>query len=225
MKLLILSDIHGEYEKLNKVIESIEDKFDIIVCNGDVTDMFNIPKEFSQLDIADLIIQKILSMNKPLLCVPGNHDPYEILNVFDDYGINLHEKIKTIEKIDFIGFGGADTPFNTMFEPSEREIEESLGKLKKEIKNRFVFVVHNPPKNTKLDLTSAGKHVGSGVIRNFILENKPILVISAHIHEASGIDKIDKTTLFYPGAVFDGFYGIVEITERGVECKIKKVDV
>ena len=225
MKLLILSDIHGEYEKLKKIVESLNENFDVIICNGDITDMFNVPKEFSQLDVADIVIQKLLSIGKPLLCVPGNHDPYEIIPILDDYGVNIHEKIKTINGIDFIGFGGADTPFNTKFEPGEKEIEESLNKMQKKIKNKFVLIVHNPPKNTKLDTTSSGLHVGSAAIREFILNKKPILTVSAHIHEAKGIDNLGSTVLFYPGPVFEGFYGVVEIRGNEIKCDIKEVEV
>jgi len=88
-----------------------------------------------------------------------------------------------------------------------------------------VLVAHNPPKNTKVDTTIMKKHVGSESIRKFIEKRQPILVISAHIHEARAVDKIGKSTLFYPGALFEGYYGIVEIKGKDVKCESRKIKI
>ena len=52
---------------------------------------------------------------------------------------------------------------------------------------------------------------------------KPLVSISAHMHESPGIDKIGNTVLFYPGPFYDGKYGIVEIKGDGVRCEIRDV--
>jgi hypothetical protein len=225
MKIIVIADIHGEINKLKKVINSIKEPYDLIISPGDFTDMYNHPMEFSQMDIANLIIHKLISLHKPIFCVPGNQDPYEILNILDGFDANLHEKIRSFNSLNFIGFGGAVTPFATKFEPPEEETKTSLEKLVKDVKNNFVLLVHNPPKNTKLDKTAGGKHVGSKVIGDFIIKHKPILTVSAHIHESAGIDKLGNTTLFYPGPVMEGKYGVVEIDRGKVKCRIKEVGV
>jgi len=225
MKILVLADIHGEFIKAGSVIDKINTKgIDLILCPGDFTDMFNIPEGFSQMDVADMVLQKILSLGIPTLCVPGNHDPYEILELFKEYETNLHARVRDIKGHVFLGFGGAPTPFGTTFEPSEEETREELQRLGKQVKkNNFVLVVHNPPKDTKLDLAATGKHVGSRAIREFIEKKQPLLAISAHIHEAAGLDSIGETTVFYPGCVFNGKYGIVEIKGGSVTCKSMRV--
>jgi Icc-related predicted phosphoesterase len=223
MKILLVADIHGEIENLSKLIHGIKDDVDLIICPGDFTDIFNTPEGFSQLDIAELIIHKLLSLKKPVLCVPGNHDPYEIIDIFEEYGVNLHGCVKTFNNIDFVGFGGAETPFHTKFEPSESEIEDCFKKIEPNIKNRFVLVTHNPAFNTRFDEIPNNKHVGSKAIRSFIENKKPILAISAHIHERGGIDSLGDTKMFYPGPIFEGYYGIIEINEN-VNCEIKKVE-
>lgn len=225
MRILVIADIHGYYEKAFEKLRKIDmSGFDIMVCPGDFTDMFNQPPGFSQMDVADLLIQKMLAFNLPIYCIPGNHDPHEILDIFNEYEVNLHDRVNIFKGLKFLGFGGAATPFNTVFEPSEADIGNSLDKLDKEVKNRnFILVVHNPPKNTKLDLVADGNHVGSQVIRKFIEEKQPIISISAHIHESPGIDKIGDTTLFYPGPFYEGKYGIAEIKGNGVKCEIKQV--
>ncbi len=225
MKILVIADVHGQYKKLRKLVGKISEPFDIILTPGDITDMYSLPTDFTQTDIANLVIQSMLSLGKPLLAVPGNHDPYEILDVFEEYGINLHGKVRDMAGMRFIGYGGAATPFNTLFEPSEDEIKKCLAGLSSNIKGDFILIVHNPPKGTKMDSTADGKHVGSDAVRNFILERKPLLAISAHIHEAAGTDKLGETTLFYPGVCHEGYYGVVEIEGRSVKCERKKVEI
>ena len=222
MRILVIADVHGEISALTKMIAKLEmENFDVVVCPGDFSDTNNIPEGYSQLDISEIVVQKLLSLKKPVLCVPGNHDPYEILDVFDEYGVNLHGAAKKIMGMEFVGFGGALTPFNTPFEPTEEEITACLKKFKAGGKG-IVFVTHSPPFGTKLDMVSSGAHTGSKAIRDFITERQPILAVSAHIHESAGTDKLGSATLFYPGAAFEGFYGIAEIGKE-VKCETRRI--
>ncbi|MBU0530646.1 MAG: YfcE family phosphodiesterase, partial [Nanoarchaeota archaeon] len=131
-------------------------------------------------------------------------------------------KKKKIKDLTIIGWGGALTPFNTSFEPPEGETREALERLTTNLTGEFILLLHNPPKDTKLDLVG-GKHVGSAAEKELVEKKKPLLVLSAHIHESPGIDKIGDTTIFYPGPVFNGHYGIVEINGKRVKCVSKKI--
>jgi Icc-related predicted phosphoesterase len=222
IRILVIADIHGEFEKFSKLIDKTkEHDFDLVICPGDFTDIHNTPEGYSQIDIAELILQKLLSLGKPVFCIPGNHEPYDILEMFDEYGVNLHGRVRKFKGIEFTGFGGAATPFNTKFEPTEEEIKEALEKRVKDIKGRFILITHNPPFGTNLDKTESGEHVGSKTIKGFIEKNKPLLAISAHIHEAGGVDRLGETALFYPGVAYEGYYGLVEAGKK-IKCKIKK---
>lgn len=226
MKILIIADIHGNFELASDILHNIKDEYDLIIAPGDFTDIFNVPPGFTQANIADMVLQKLLAMGKPALCVPGNHDPYEILGVLEEYDVNLHHKVRKFRGKKFLGWGGAPTPFDTPFEPEEEETRDVLNELGKEVeKGGFILVTHNPAKNTKLDTIISGEHVGSHEIRKFIEEKQPILAISAHIHESSGEEKIGKTTLFYPGPLYDGYYGIVTVDKNGVKTQIKRAKV
>ncbi len=221
-KIMVVADIHGEFEKFSKIVDKTkEHDFDLVICPGDFTDVFNTPEGYSQVDITELILQKLLSFGKPVFCVPGNHDPYDTLDLLDEYNVNIHGRVKKLKGLEFVGFGGAATPFNTKFEPTEEEIKETLDKGVNDIKGKFILVTHNPPFGTNLDKTETGEHVGSKTIREFIEKNKPLLAISAHIHEAGGIDKLGETTLFYPGVAYEGCYGLVKVGEE-IKCEIKK---
>lgn len=221
-KIMVVADIHGEFEKFSKIVDKTkEHDFDLVICPGDFTDVFNTPEGYSQVDITELILQKLLSFGKPVFCVPGNHDPYDTLDLLDEYNVNIHGKVKKLKGLEFVGFGGAATPFNTKFEPTEEEIKETLEKGVNDIKGKFILVTHNPPFGTNLDKTETGEHVGSKSVREFIEKNKPLLAISAHIHEAGGIDKLGETTIFYPGVAYEGYYGLVEVGKE-IKCEIKK---
>ncbi len=222
MKILVVADIHGEIGAVSKLVEKVKNtEFDMVICPGDFTDMFNIPEGYSQTDMAETVIQKLVSLGKPLLCIPGNQDPYEITELFEEYDVNLHAVTREIGGIHFIGFGGAATPFNTKFEPTEEEITDSLERSAKEVGKRFLLVTHNPPAGTKLDKVESGEHVGSKAIRKFIEKHAPLLNLSAHIHENSGVDTIGKTKIFYPGTLYEGNYGLVRLGKT-VKCEIKK---
>ena len=226
MKILVVADVHGNFELASEILSRIKTNYDIMISPGDFTDIFNVPQGFSQINIADMVLQKMLALGKPAFCVPGNHDPYEILHTFDEYNVNLHNKVKEFRKMKFLGWGGAPTPFDTPFEPEEDETRERLTDLGKEVENsKFILVTHNPPKNTKLDRIISGEYVGSIEIRKFIQERQPVLAISAHIHESGGEDKIGNTTLFYPGPLYEGFYGIVNVDKTGVKTEIKRIEI
>jgi Icc-related predicted phosphoesterase len=225
MRILVVADVHGKFEILQKIMDDVEDEqFDMIIAPGDFTDMFDVPTNFSQMDVADIVIQKLMIPNKPLLCIPGNHDPYEILDVFEDYGTNMHNKTKEISDMVFVGWGGAATPFNTLFEPSEEETEEALNALLKNVSGNWVLVTHSPPKGTILDMVK-DKHVGSAGVKKIIEKRQPVVAISAHIHENSGTDNVGKTPVFYPGPAYKGYYGFVEITNGKAECSVKRVNI
>lgn len=225
MKFLVLADIHSDYEKLGEILSEERGKFDAIIAPGDFTDMYEIPEGFTQLEMAEIVITKIIAAKKPVFAVPGNHDPYGIMETFKDYGINIHCEVRKTGNFDIMGWGGAMTPFDTRFEPTEEETDEYIKKTFKSIKSKnFILVVHNPPHDTALDMLQDKTHVGSKAIRRFIEDKKPVASVSAHIHESDGDDKIGDTVIFYPGAVFEGKYGIMEITkDKKVKCESKKL--
>ena len=224
MKILVIADVHGYSEDISEFFKKIDaSDFDLIVSPGDFTDMFNQPPGFSQHNVADIILQKLVAFGTPLFCVPGNHDPYEIIEAFEDYDVNLHGKVKKFKGETFIGWGGALTPFNTAFEPTEEETTEALNRMGKTSGTGAIFISHNPAKDTRLDKMANGKHVGSPAIRKFIEEKKPKLVISAHIHESRGEDRIGDTVIFYPGPFYAGIYGVVTVEGNNIRCETKKI--
>jgi len=220
MEILIISDIHSDLENLMEYIDKLALlNFDVIVFPGDFSDVP--PKGFSSIDISKIIIEELKTLKKPILALPGNWDK-DVIELLEKEGISLHGHGKVIENIGFYGFGGAKTPFGTLFEPSEKEIENGLKKAFKEIENTKikVQVTHAPPFGTKLDIVYSGAHVGSEAVRKAIETYKPVLAISAHIHEARGVDELNGTKLINSGRFPEGYCGLASIKNEKVETKI-----
>ena len=74
-----------------------------------------------------------------------------------------------------------------------------------------IFVPHASPKDTAIDLTHSGKHVGSSAVRDFIRLRKPDATICGHIHEARGIDRIDGLPVVNCGPAGKGYYVVMTI--------------
>lgn len=222
MKLLVLGDNHNDIENVLLFLDKIRgNEFDVVVYSGDFTDV-NTPKGFTQEDIAKLLIEELKTLNKPLVAIPGNNDAKSIIPLLEKEGISIHGKGKVIKDVGFYGYGGAKTPFNTTIEPSEDEVKAGLNVGWSAVdKAKFkVQVTHNPPLNTRLDMITAGLHVGSKVVRDFIETKKPVVAISAHIHEARGIDRLGSVFLMNSGRFSEGYCGLVEIKDSGTDGNI-----
>ena len=104
--------------------------------------------------------------------------------------------------------------FEELFLFGQSEIEGFLFEGFEKVKDtKFkIMVPHMPPKDTKLDIIAAGAHVGSQSVRDFILKHKPDIVLSGHIHEARGTEKIEDTTICNAGMFCEG--GYIKITKQ-----------
>jgi Icc-related predicted phosphoesterase len=218
MKVLLLTDIHGEVENLKKIIE--KESYDALLCAGDLSDA----NEYSQYEEKLYeVLEAFEDGGEMSKAVPGNMDrEEECVRALIDHRMNIHKKIASFEEFDVVGYGGGQTPFDTPFEPSGDEIYQALDTLYGRMKSdRKVGVVHQPPKDSKLDIVD-GEHVGSEEVRDLIEEKDFNLVLTGHIHESDGVDEIEGTKVVNPGAVADGKYGIAEIGEE-IDLEINEI--
>ncbi len=206
MRILALSDIHGNFKAVKKILER-ESACDVILLCGDLTTLG------TAKEVVDAL-QQIRSRAVPLLAVAGNMDSPDIdaALVAGDCSIN-----GTGKKIGDVGFFGVSAaPLSPLHTPYEIPEDEILLKAKRgwnEIKDvrRKVFVPHAPPRKTTLDRTFLGSHVGSTSIRAFIEQYEPDVVVCGHIHEARGIDTLGRVRMMNCGQAAKGYYGIIEI--------------
>lgn len=218
MRLLLLTDIHGNNENLEKILSTEE--FDGVLCAGDISDAREFENYQGKLDE----ILDTLEDNTGLVkAVPGNMDPEEkCVRTLIDRKMNIHKKIASFQSFDVVGFGGGQTPFGTPFEPSGSEIRESLevlhGRMSSGLK---AAVIHQPPKDTKLDIAE-GNHVGSEEVRALLEEKDFDFLLTGHIHESYGTDTLGNTLMVNPGPVCEGHYGVLEV-EESFEVELKTI--
>ena len=216
MKIISFGDIHEDLNNLTLLKNEMESA-DLVIVTGDLTN-FNGRKE------AERVIDEIMKYNENVLAQLGNLDQPEVNDYLTEKGINLHRNGFIRDDIGIFGVGGSNlTPFNTPTEFSEDEIETFLLEGIDKVKDaKFkIMVPHMPPKDTKIDIITAGAHVGSQSVRDFILKHKPDITLSGHIHEARGSDTIENTLAFNAGMFREGGYVIITKTPGGLSAELK----
>jgi uncharacterized protein len=216
MKIISFGDIHEDYSNLIPLKNELENA-DLVIVTGDLTN-FNGRKE------AEKVIEAIMKYNENILAQLGNLDLPEVNDYLTEKGINLHRNGFIRDDVGIFGVGGSNpTPFNTPTEFSEVEIETFLYEGIDKVKDaKFkIMVPHMPPKGTRIDIISAGVHVGSQSVRDFILKYKPDISLSGHIHEARGSDKIENTAVFNAGMFREGGYIKITKTPEGLSAELK----
>ena len=216
MKIISFGDIHEDLNNLTLLKNEMESA-DLVIVTGDLTN-FNGRKE------AERVIDEIMKYNENVLAQLGNLDQPEVNDYLTEKGINLHRNGFIRDDIGIFGVGGSNlTPFNTPTEFSEDEIETFLLEGIDKVKDaKFkIMVPHMPPKDTKIDIITAGAHVGSQSVRDFILKHKPDIALSGHIHEARGSDTIKNTLAFNAGMFREGGYVIITKTPEGLSAELK----
>lgn len=222
MNLVAIGDNHNDIENILIFLEKLRKlSFDAILYTGDFTDVTT-PKGFSQEEIAVLIIEELKTLKKPIFAIPGNNDTLKVIDIIKKEGISVHGDGAVLKDVGIYGYGGAKTPFNTTIEPTEDELAKNLDAGWNKIRNvlKKIQLTHMPPLNTRLDMVSTGNHVGSKVIRGFIETKKPLVSVSAHIHEARGVDRIGNTLLLNPGRVSEGYFGLITVKDNTAEGNV-----
>jgi Icc-related predicted phosphoesterase len=206
MKILAISDPHGDYSKIKEMIEKAGD-FDLVVIVGDITNFG-----------PDEKVEELMEMfDRPVLAIPGNCDQRSILKALEaSKATNLHGKAEQVGNIRFIGLGGSNpTPFNTPFELSEEEIENVLEGMVCSAENEedcgtIVLLTHAPPYGARDELPFG--HVGSKAIQKFL--DRVDLIVCGHIHEAKGLEQVGKTVVVNPGEACKGSCTLITLGEK-----------
>lgn len=144
----------------------------------------------------------------------------------------VREKVINIEDLQLLLFSGFRKNYLKFAKNKTKkitELNESWDRRLKKIFKQFdkdkttLFLFHDPPKYTKLDLVNNikspmhGKHVGDETFRNYIQKFQPDLGICGHMHETQGIDKIGKTTIINTGFGREGEFLILDIKKNKIK--------
>ncbi len=206
MRLLCLSDIHGEAGGLEELLSG-EGRCDLVVVAGDITHLGDRAE-------AERILAPIFSAGMPLVAVAGNMDRDTARGYLGERGVDLHGRGIRIGDVGFMGLGGGTpSPFRTPWEISDDEAERCLAQGFTDIAEApfRVLVSHAPPRGTDLDRSFARAHVGSAPVRRFVDAGRVGLCICGHIHESAGTQVLGETPCVNIGPFKTGSYALVTI--------------
>lgn len=218
MHFLVLSDIHGNLEGLDKLDDCFK-QADAVLFAGDFA-------RFEHEETGLPVLEKLCSKHDTIFSVLGNCDNPEFITEIEKKDISVQKSLANYEGLSFIGSGGGSKfTGTTPFERTDEELDSDLELIKEQGNqewNNLIVLMHNPPKDTKCDAISNGMHVGSPLLREFIEKYKPLAVITGHIHESAGIDTIGNTTVINPGALLENNYAWLDVEKQEDSFKVTK---
>jgi hypothetical protein len=218
MNLLAFTDFHGNQDAYRKAkVVIAERRPELVIVAGDIIN--------HDYDRATKHLIDLATAGRPIYFVPGNMDNAELARWSGTENVHgLHGHCIYAEGLALIGLGGSPySRFKTVFEYSEGEAEEVLKEAQKFYHGgKLVLVSHCPPQGTKLDEVSDGGHAGSTSVHTYVEKNHPLLVISGHVHEARGVDKMGSTSLVNPGPAQHGNYADIVLNEH-VTVQLRKL--
>lgn len=189
MKLLVFSDIHGDYGALERLMAQEADAY---IAAGDLTSWGR------GLDGCGELLRPRAARVRVL---PGNHETEEQIAAFcRKFDLaEFHGRSFEADGFHIAGLGYSNpTPFDTPGEYSEEEMARRLEPFAKLAP--LILICHCPPLGTALDRVRDGLHIGSRAVAEFLAAHPPAAFFSGHVHEAEGARAtLGPTLCFSPG--------------------------
>ncbi|MCR5400855.1 MAG: metallophosphoesterase family protein [Treponema sp.] len=221
MKFLCISDIHGNIKNLKKM-EEVFKSVDAVLFAGDFAECF-------KTETSKPVLDQLIKMHDEIYAVLGNCDEPEFIEELEDAGINAERTLSYTQGFAIIGSGGGSK--FTGKTPNERELTDLmedfkiLDSAKEDTENsdkqdgktwpNLIILSHNPPKGEKVDSFAPGMHAGSELLTSFVLEKKPLALVTGHIHEGTAIEKIGDTLVINPGSLGEkGTYALLTVEKK-----------
>ena len=187
LKILVAGDLHGDISASKKLSEKAEkEKVDLVLLLGDI--------HVQQMSKG--LISPFKKANQKVLFVPGNWDTtLETKMLQERYGLrNLDGYYTTYKDVDIIGVGTSDFRLSLDEKKTMDRLKKNFEKSKSRKK---ILISHLHPAKTKAEFSG---FPGSKAVRKAVDYFHPDFVLSAHIHEAEGIEeKIGKTRVINVG--------------------------
>jgi Icc-related predicted phosphoesterase len=184
VKLLVFSDIHGDYAALARLMDVAADYY---VAAGDLATWSR------GLDrCGDLLARRA----GQVYVMPGNHESEDQIAAFcERFGLHsFHGTAFSAGRYQVAGLGySSPTPFNTPGEYSEAEIAARLAPFAG--LSPLILICHAPPYGSTLDRVRKGLHAGSRSVADFLEKQQPEYFFCGHIHEAEGVEERIGPTL------------------------------
>uniref|UniRef100_I2Q1N8 Putative phosphoesterase, ICC n=1 Tax=Desulfovibrio sp. U5L TaxID=596152 RepID=I2Q1N8_9BACT len=213
-----IGDVHDDIKALDR-IPGLGDAAGVVV-SGDLTIRGGAAS-------AKLVIEAVRRRNPVVMAQIGNMDTGAVDAYLTAEGVNLHATGRVMPQgVGFFGCGwSTPTPFHTPSEAGEERIAAWLEAAHAVVAHcpHLVMVCHTPPFGTAADVVGSGAHVGSQVVREFILRVQPAVCLTGHIHEARSVDTLGRTAIVNPGALADGGYARITLGPDGLAASLLTV--
>jgi Icc-related predicted phosphoesterase len=220
MKFLVISDMHGNTDVLEKLDKEFKD-CDGVLFAGDFA-------KFGHPETGTPALEALCRKHDLMYAVIGNCDEPDFLSEIERKDISIQGALVFHDGLAFAGSGGGTVHDGDT--PNERTEEDLLQDLSVVVHansdmdagpvQNLILILHNPPKDTCCDQVAPGVHVGSALFRKFIEDYKPLAVITGHIHEGIGIDHIGDSVVINPGPLMNGNYAVMEVEPSGRTWKV-----
>ena len=176
MRLLAFSDLHTDLGQAER-LASRSGEADVVVGVGDFASVHS--------GLAETI-QALRAIEVPAVLVPGNNETEDALRqacASWKQAVVLHGEGTEIDGIAFFGLGAGIpvTPWDWSFDLTEAAAAELL----EACPEGCVLAVHSPPRG-HVDVSGAGRHLGSEAVLDAIESRRPRLALCGHIHESWG---------------------------------------
>lgn len=180
------------------------------------------------LNEGEKILEYLNGLGKPVFVVPGNWDwsgeiygDWEYLKknrfnqIVQKYEniININYGLNNQDGVSIIGYGPCSGPEIPQYEDDKpeteeeleeqkqdyRETKEQISELFQEAEEPIIFLSHNVPHDTPLDMIdnedspAHGRHYGSIVVREIIQDFQPLVNVAGHMHEGYGKHQLQDT--------------------------------
>ena len=189
LRILAAADIHGSKDIAEKLAERAKkEKVDLVVLAGDLHGPF----------AGGDVITPFKKRGQKVVFVPGNWDSTDEIDI-----IKKKHKIKNLDGyyvnydgVDFVGFGNPDFKLFPDEKQTMAKLKKNFDKIRTK-SGKKILVSHLHAGGSKAEFSG---WEGDAGLRKAVDYFQPDIFISAHIHEAEGIEeKIGKTKVIQVG--------------------------
>ncbi len=185
LRILAAGDLHGDLGIAKKLSEKAKkQKVDLVVLAGDI---------YGYEDGDEGILSPFKKAKQKVVFVPGNCDFDKECKMLEREGKNIHDYYVTYSGVGIAGIGSPNWKLS-LGDSDFEKIKRNFDRMKPA---KRILVSHLHAEGTAAEFSGIA---GEKVLRKAVRKFKPDLLISAHIHEAEGIeDKIGKTRVVQVG--------------------------
>ena len=196
MKIVIVSDTHGEHDALGHLTG------DVLIHCGDFENLFqHDPNSISNID-AWFGQQNF----KHIFCIGGNHD-LKLERYHRDgkspfkNAIFLHDRECIVDGVKFYGSSWVPQLDSHAFYGNDDDLKQAWARIPEDVD---VLITHTPP-HGRLDVSSRGLVLGCKHLRERLRALNPTLHCFGHVHASSGNEVGGNTTFLNAANVNSAF--------------------